>query len=173
LAIWFYGRPIFADEGQEKSQKIYNKLVAKAFERIYPLKGTPMQPAFVTLASWLDNVAFPLETWSDVQRIKWNHDQPLSFLGEEFFDFNVDHESRVSSGEKVEERIDREFWAKEDCGIEWVKGFVDAQFPWKNKDDRFDAQLKPMYEELEEAMGGRGSKTKIAWPVVLILATKK
>jgi len=70
LATWFYGRPIFANEGQEKSQEIYNKLVAKAFERIYPLKGTPMEPAFVTLASWLDNVAFPSETWSDVQGIK-------------------------------------------------------------------------------------------------------
>jgi len=30
-----------------------------------------------------------------------------------------------------------------------------------------------MYEDLEEAMGGRGSKIKIAWPMVLILATKK
>ncbi len=40
-------------------------------------------------------------------------------------------------------------------------------------DDDIGAQMEPMYEELETAMGGKGSTTKIAWPMVLFLATRR
>ena len=128
-----------------------------------------MQSTFSTMACWLDNVKFPTETWSHVERIKWNHERPLSFLNEGNFDFNVDYASCVSHREQITEHTDRGFWAKQDCGIKWVKGFIEAQFPWIDKDF---SQLEPMFEELEQAMGGKGSKTKIAWPVALLLATK-
>lgn len=173
LAAWFYGRPIFEGTGQEKSQEIYNKITAKAFERLYPIKGSPIEPASTMLASWLDNVAFPPNTWSDIERVKWNHDKDLLFFETKFLDYDVKYQSQVHAGEKVEECIDRGFWAKEDCGVDWVKGFTDAQFPWKNEDESTEKQLEPMYEALEEAMGGKGSKVTIAWPVILLLATKK
>lgn len=173
LAIWFYGKPIFAGVGQEKSQQIYNRIAAKAFSRIFPIKGTIWQQAFTVMASWLDNIGFPVEYWTNVERTKWNHDKPLSFLPEEYFDFDVKYKTAVALDEKVEEAVDRGFWAKEQCGVDWVEGFIDAQFPWKSTDDEVSAQLKPMYKELEEAMGGTGSKTTIAWPVVLLLATRK
>ncbi|KAF6221237.1 hypothetical protein HO133_002092 [Letharia lupina] len=173
LAVWFYGKPIFVGEGQERSQQIYDRIAGKAFSRIFPIKGTIWQQAFTVMASWLDNIGFPSEDWTDVERTKWNHDKPLCFLPEEYFDFEVKHENSVTADEKVEERVDRDFWAKEHCGVDWVEGFIDAQFPWKSTDDEIGAQLKPMYKELEEAMGGQGSKTKIAWPVALVLATRK
>ena len=173
VAIWFYGRPIFAGKGQEKSQAIYDRLIGKAFERVLPIKGSPMAKSFVTMASWLDVVPFSHENWSGVERIKWNNDRPMSFLDEQYSDFEVKYESAVDPADKIEERKDRDFWAKEDCGIEWVKGFINAQWPWKTTDDDIGAQMEPMYEELETAMGGKGSKTKIAWPVVLLLATRK
>ena len=174
LAIWFYGRPIFAEKGQEKSQQIYDRIAGKAFSRIFPpIKDTIWQHAFTVLASWLDSIKFPREDWVDVERTKWNHDRPLSFLPEEHYDFEVKYQNSVTPEEKVEERIDRDFWAREQCGVDWVEGFIDAQFPWKSTNDEIGAQLKPMYRDLEEAMGGRGSKTKISWPVVLLLATRK
>ena len=173
VAIWFYGRPIFAEKGQEKSQAIYDRIVGKAFERVFPLKGSPMAKSFVTITSWLDVIPFSHELWSDVERIKWNNDRPISFLDEQYFDFEVKYESAVGSADKIEERKDRDFWAKEDCGIEWVRSFINAQWPWKTTDDDIGAQMEPMYEELETAMGGKGSRTTIAWPVVLLLATRR
>ena len=110
-----------------------------------------------------------------MQRTKWNHDKPLSFLPDQYRDFDLDlrSETAVTPDEKVEKLVDRDFWAKYDCGVDWVEGYIDAQFPWKSTDDEIGAQLKPMYEELERAMGGPGSKTKIGWPVALLLATKR
>ncbi len=58
VAIWFYGRPIFADKSQKKCQAIYSRITGKAFERVLPLKGSPMARALITMASWLDNVSF-------------------------------------------------------------------------------------------------------------------
>lgn len=173
LAIWFYGKPIFAEEGQEKSQQIYNRIAGKAFSRIFPIKDTIWQHGFTVMASWLDAIGFPAKDWIDVERTKWNHDKPLTFLPEEHFDFEAKYENRVTPDEKVEEHVDRDFWCKEQCGVDWVEAYVDAQFPWKTTNDDVGAQLKPMFKELEEAMGGPGSKTKIGWPVVLLLATRK
>ena len=173
LAIWFYGKPIFVGEGQGKSQQIYDRIAGKAFSRIFPIKDTIWQHAFTVMAAWLDNIRFSPEEWTDVERTKWNHDKPLSFLPEQDYDFEIKYENAVTSDEKVEKLIDRDFWAKDNCGIDWVEGYVDAQFPWKSTDDEVGAQLKPMYKELEQAMGGEGSKTKIGWPVVLLLATRK
>ncbi|MCJ1458326.1 hypothetical protein MMC28_008697 [Mycoblastus sanguinarius] len=174
LAIWFYGRPIFAEKGQEKSQEIYDRITAKAFDRVRPIgKDTVLGRANMQLAGWLDAVSFPLEDWADVQRTKWNYDKSLSFLGVEYFDCEFEYNSNIRPDEKVEERVDRSFWVKEECGVDWAKGFIDAQLPWKATDDGIDAQLKPLYEELEAAMGGKGSKRKITWPVILMLATRK
>ena len=168
VAIRFYGRPIFADE---KSQDLSDKITSKAFERTFPLKASQMESAIKTMTSWMDVVMFPSETWTDVQRIKWNNGKPLSFRGEEHLDHEIKYKSGVGPGDMIEEQVDRDFWAKKDCGIEWVKRFIDAQYPWETTDDEIGAQLKPMYEELEAAMGGKGGTVKIAWPVVLLLTT--
>ena len=111
LAVWFYGKPIFAERGQERSQQIYNQIAGKAFSRIFPMKGTVWENSYTVMASWLDNIGYSSEDWTDVERIKWNHDNPLCFLPEEYFDFELEYKNRVSPGEKVEECIDRDFWA--------------------------------------------------------------
>lgn len=48
LAVSFYGKPIFDEPGQEKRQAIYDRITAKAIERIFPSKGTSMERAFTT-----------------------------------------------------------------------------------------------------------------------------
>lgn len=45
LAIWLYGRPIFAVDGQAKSWQTYNQITAWAFDRVRPFKGTPLERA--------------------------------------------------------------------------------------------------------------------------------
>jgi ubiquinone/menaquinone biosynthesis C-methylase UbiE len=170
VAIWAYGRPIFPND---ETQGLYDKISAKAWERVFPSKALEMENAVKTMKSWLDVVAFPPETWTDVKRIKRNNDRPLNLVSDEHFDHEIKYQSGVGPGDKVEEQVDRNFWMKEGCGIDWVKGFIDVQYPWKTTDDEISEQLKPMYEELEVSMGGKGSTVKIAWPVVLLLATKR
>ena len=97
----------------------------------------------------------------------------MNFMPEEHLGFEVDSKSAVYAHETVEERIDPEFWAKKDVGIEWVKNFVEHQWPWKEKWEGISKEVQPLFEELEAAMGGPGAKTRISWPVVLLLANKK
>ena len=81
LAVWFHGGPMFVEEGQQKSQEIYDKLTGKTYvERTLPWGGTPTERACNVLFSWTDNVAFPSDERKDVNRIKWNCDRPLCFL---------------------------------------------------------------------------------------------
>lgn len=71
LVVWEYGRPIFAKgKGQERSQDFFRRIWAKAFDLSPPINCPPFGPSYTTAASWLDNIAFPAETWKDVQRIK-------------------------------------------------------------------------------------------------------
>ena len=175
FAVWFHGGPIFVEEGQRKSQEIYDRLTGKTYvERTLPWKSTPMERACNVLASWTDNVALPSNDWEDVRRIKWNSDRPLNFFGYEYLDFEPDYESAVGLEEKVEERFDRNLWLQEGRDIAWVKGFVEAQWPWERAVSKeAGEELERMYEDLETAMGGKTGKVKIGWPVSLLLATRK
>lgn len=58
LAIWLYGRPIFAEHGQAKSWHIYDKITASASDRVRPFKGTHLERASTYCSGWLDSVAF-------------------------------------------------------------------------------------------------------------------
>ena len=175
LAVWFHGDPIFVEEGQRKSQEIYDRLTGKTcVERTLPWKSNPIERACNVLASWTDNVALPSNDWEDVRRIKWNSDRPLNFFGYEYLDFQPDYESAVGPEEKVEERFDRSLWLQEGRDIAWVKGLVEAQWPWERSVSKeAGEELERIYEEFEAAMGGRTGKVKIGWPVALLLATKK
>ena len=175
LAVWFHGGPIFVEEGQQKSQEIYDRLTGKTYvERTLPWKGTPMQRACNLLASWADNVALPSDDWKDVRRIKWNSDRPLSFFDYEYLDFQPEYQSALGPEEKVEEQFDRTLWLQEGCDIAWVKGFVEAQWPWERAVSKeAGEELQSMYEDLEATMGGKSGKVKVSWPVALLLATRK
>ncbi|MCJ1369580.1 hypothetical protein MMC20_000792 [Loxospora ochrophaea] len=171
LAIWFSGRPIFTGENHEKIQAIFNKITSKSFESARPLINESRQRACHVLSNWLDTVAFPTSDWECVKRIKWNYDQPLSFVNDSELGFEIGRESKIEPEEKLSYLIDRELWAEE-RGIEWVKGFVRHVLPWGNQ-LAVAPRLGRLYSELAEAMGGTGSTRKVTWPVVLILATKK
>ena len=173
LAIWFYGRPIFAEEGMEQIQKFYDRLLARAYDKARPFKGTSYERAWNMLIVWLDNVGFPSSEWEKVKRMKWNNDRELSFLlVEKIDDYEIDLHSEVTDREEIEEKVDRTFWVQ-DSDIQWIRGQVEMALPWARKDEKVEADLEKMFTELGEYMGPKGAKRKITWPVVLLLATKK
>ena len=49
--------------------------------------------------------------------------------------------------------------------------YIDVQVPCKR--DYMTPEIEKMYAKLKELVGGEGKMHKIAWPVSLILATKK
>ncbi|KAL8882239.1 MAG: hypothetical protein Q9198_000729 [Flavoplaca austrocitrina] len=171
LAIWFYGRPAFADPKQRESQLIINRILSKAWDRVRPMKGTGFERAKIMLCAFLDNVAFPEGEWKQVRRLKWNHDKPMMFLENDDVDFDIRWDSAVREDELEEKMIDRGFWAV-DADVGWMRGFVDYALPWENKDEE-KAQFDGLFKELERAMGGKEKKQKVTWPVALLLATKK
>jgi hypothetical protein len=70
----------------------------------------------------------------------------------------------------VEKKIDRDFWSKQGH-FTFAKRHIDAQVPPKR--DYMTLEIEKMYAKLKELMGRKGKMHKIAWPVSLILATKK
>lgn len=80
--------------------------------------------------------------------------------------------SKIGPGKKTEKRMDRALWTKNGCGVGRVREIVDARFLWNSKVMALILSWSRC-EELEAAIGGKGSETIIGWPVVLLLATRR
>lgn len=192
LAVWFYGRPLFVSadddddtdkEQNEKCQALYDRIVTTLFGRAIkgggPAQQTGWKRATDGMAGWFDNVVFSSDTWADVRRRKWNPHGRLCFYDDEACDFPVEPAVRpaVANNEETQaEVVDHDFWA-ERWDVGEVRRFVEVNLP---KFDAVagargaaDAEVEAWYEELGAAMGGPGAKRKIAWPVVLLLASRK
>lgn len=175
LAIWFYGRPTFADGEKQRCQALYDKIITKLTGAMIrgggPKSVAGWKRATDMMASWFDNVAFQADSWEDVQRFKWNTGASLVFYDKEACDFPVEPSSVVTEDEKVSEISDEDFWG-ESWDLSEVRRFIEANVPGIYTNQK-DPEVEAWYEELGSAMGGTEVKRKIAWPVVLLLATRK
>lgn len=179
MAVWFYGRPTFAD-GPEKArcQEIYGRIATKRFGGFIkgggggPEKTAGWKRATDMLASWFDNVVFPKEDWKDVERHKWNTGGKMCFYDDEACDFPVETSSVISEDEKVVESTDDSLWA-ESWNVAEVRRFLEVNLPSFHEAEDEDPEVEAWYDELEAAMGGKDTKRKIVWPVVLLLATRR
>lgn len=179
LAAWFYGRPVFSEPTvAAKCQPILNDIIDLTFEKVIkgapPAHKTTWKRSTDTLYSFLDNVAFPAETWRDVYRFKWNPHLPLSVVGPNACDYPIEPSSCIDpEREKVVEAKDPHFW-EEVWDISEVRRFVECLLPniEELKSKGVYDHVEAKYKELEEAMGGANAKKEITWPVVLILATR-
>lgn len=175
LAIWFYGRPAFADGDWGKCQALYDKIITKLTGAMIrgggPKSTAGWKRATDMMASWFDNVAFPAESWENVERYKWNTDSTLVFYDKEACDFPIETSSMVTEDEKVSNSSDEDFWA-EYWNLSEVRRFIEVNVPGIYVSDK-DPEVEAWYEELELAMGGKEAKRKISWPVALLLATNK
>lgn len=177
LAIYFYGRPIFTGDGADELNDLYERAATRLCQLQWPIKGTPDEPfqfsAIETLHSYLDNVAFPQDTWDNVTRYKWNSDVPLVFSSLNGYDFDVERVDCRASAEVTKEITDRDFWA-EDWDIDRVTAFILSLYVGirEKAGDKY-SDVESLLAELESALGGPGVSRKVSFPVVLLLATKK
>ena len=176
LAIWFYGRPIFAEpDYADKCQLILDSILDLSFAPFIkgggPQYKAGWKRATDRMASFLDDVEFQGDLWRNVERRKWNSKHAMPFYGPEACDFGIEVSSAVRVEEKAVEIEDAAFWERS-CDLAGVRRFVSVNLPSFNEGSR-DERLESKYEELEQAMGGGDAVRKITWPVVLILASKK
>ncbi|KAK6079333.1 methyltransferase type 11 domain-containing protein [Seiridium cupressi] len=178
LAVWFYGRPLFTDGNREACQAIYAKVfntkAAKMLQGNSPEFRAGWKHGIDTIASWLDNVEFPAETWKDVERRKWNTHTKIEFNDQEAMlglpievASNIDHKR-----ERIMEIRDEKFWARS-WNVGEVCNFIEALLPTNHAELDQDPEIQGRFEELSEAMGGEEARRAISWPAVLLLATKK
>lgn len=174
LAVWYYGRPIFRNTN---CQAIYDKIVNTLFGAIIkgggPDKTEQWKRTTDIMASWFDNIRFEEWEWKDVERYKWNTDGKMTFYDEEACDFAFDVSSAIGEKERVIEAADRALWA-ESWNVSEVKRFVYVNLPGFAAQGLLSSpSIGTLFNELEAAMGGRETKHAVAWPVVLLLATRK
>ncbi|KAM7216515.1 S-adenosyl-L-methionine-dependent methyltransferase [Rhypophila decipiens] len=183
LGVWFYGRPFFVDGGvDENNSKECNAAYAKVFNTKAEKMLAGSSPEFRagwkhgtdSIASRLDDVAFPPEVWKDVERRKWNSHKVMEFNDEEaMVGLKIEKRSKVDhEREKVVELRDDGFWA-ERWDVGQVCDFIAALLPTNHAERDKDPEIQELIQGLEDAMGGKGAKRAIGWPVVLLLATRR
>jgi SAM-dependent methyltransferase len=177
-ATWFYGRPAFVNNDKANAiyAKIVNRLFAPMIARFGPKERQGWLRATSLMHGWLDGVAFPADTWEHVERIKWNTSFTMDFYDLDVCGVaaEVDGTSAVTQDEKVEERVDPNFWEAYWTATD-VRRFIEVNLPkfWEGRAEVRDEELEALYVDLGEALGGKEVKAKIGWPVSLLLATKK
>ena len=176
LAIWFYGRPIFAEsEYANKCQPLLESILDLSFSKVIkeggPQHRAGWKRATDRMTSFLDDIELKSDVWRDIERRKWNSKHAMSFYGPEACDFEITPSSAIGVEEKVVEKQEPGFWERRwDLG--GVKRFVLANLPTFDEENQ-DERVETEYKKLGQAMGGEDAKRKITWPVVLILASKK
>lgn len=176
LAIWFYGRPIFAEpEFADKCQPILEAILDMSFSKIIKVLGPQAKVAWKRatdrMTSFLDDVELSGDMWRDVERRKWNPKHAMPFYGAGACNFEITPSTAVTADEKVIEKQDAGFWERK-WDLAGVKRFVQVNLPTFDESNR-DEMVESKYKELKHAMGGERAVRKITWPVVLILASKK
>lgn len=178
LAVWFYGRPTFSDPTLlAHAQPLLDKIMARNWNKVIGGRESGRKRAWGfrrcadAMASWLDFLPFAPETWTDVQRYKWNTHGTLPFFGEEACGYPIEPVSNVAEGEKVVVREDAEFW-RNDWDVAQLKEYFRVLFPgFRQAIGEGDEQIDALFAELAEAMGGE--RKQFTWPVALVLATRR
>ena len=178
LATWFYGRPTFTErELFAKGQPILDKIMVLNWTKVIRGSGPKRLSGFKRCAdgmeSWLDHVAFPTDTWTDVQRIKWNTHGTLPFFGKEACGFDIEPVSNIAEGENVTVKEDPEFWVNK-WDVAALKSYFAVLFPgFKEAIGEGDPEIDRLFAELTAVMGGDGVVRQFTWPCVLLLATRR
>lgn len=175
LAIWFYGRPIFAEaEFASECQPLLESILDLTFSKVIKGGGSQEKAAWKRatdrMTSFLDDVELTSDVWRDVERRTWNAKHAMPFYGPEVCDFEITRSSAIKEAEKVVEKQEAGFWERR-WNPAGVKRFVLANMPTFDADQQ-DERVESKYQELAQAMGGETAIRSITWPVVLILASK-
>ena len=177
LATWFYGRPTFTDphlfsQGQPLLDDIMVRLWSKVIQGSGPKRLWGFRRCADAMASWLDYVSFPADTWGDVQRIKYNTHATLPFFGKEACGFDIEPVSNVADGENVVVHNDPNFWMNR-WDLDRLKDYFEVLFPgFKEAKGDGDVEIDDLYSQLEKLMGGDKVVRDFTWPCSLLVATR-
>ncbi|KAI4126441.1 MAG: hypothetical protein LQ338_003750 [Usnochroma carphineum] len=178
LAVWFYGRPTFSDaELFPKGQPILDKIMVLNWTKVIrgskPRRAWGFKRCADAMESWLDFLPFDADTWTDVERYKWNTHGTLAFFGEEACGHEIQPVSNVAEGEKVEVKADPDFW-KNNWDIAALKEYFRVLFPgFREAIGEGDEEIDNLFLELAHVMGGEGVTRQFTWPCALVLATRR
>ena len=180
LAAWFYGRPTFSDQKLfQDAQPILDEIMERNWYKVIggkesgPKRAWGFKRCADAMESWLDFLPFDTDTWTDVQRYKWNTHGTLPFFGKKACGYEIQPVSNVKDGEKVVVQEDHAFW-KNEWDVGQVKEYFRVLFPdFREAIGEGDAQIDALFGKLGEAMGGEGKVTQFTWPCALVLATRR
>ena len=180
LAAWFYGRPTFSDHKLfQDAQPILDEIMERNWYKVIggkesgPKRAWGFKRCADAMESWLDFLPFDTDTWSDVQRYKWNTHGTLPFFGEKACGYEIQPVSNVKHGEKVVVQKDHDFW-KNEWDVGQVKEYFRVLFPgFREAIGEGDAEIDELFQKLGEAMGGEGKPRQFTWPCALVLATRR
>ena len=180
FACWFYGRPTFTEDPyREECQRLLDTIMVLSWKGVIRGSGQKrmkgLERAAVQMASWLDCLHFPAETWTSVKRLKWNTRYgTLQFFGEEACGFPIRPCSNVGEGEEIHVRSeDPNFWRTVwDVGS--IKEYFRVLFPdFEDSSNSGRMEIHDLFTDLAKAMGGSKQTRQLTWPCVLVLASKK
>ncbi|KAG9959723.1 hypothetical protein KCU61_g7180, partial [Aureobasidium melanogenum] len=178
LAVWFYGRPhIMSTDGFSVDQACSNAYLALAAYMFRPIIS-PQPERWSRPAShihnWFDDLVFPATSWNNVQRHKWNPDLEMFYCGLDVGGLEVTRaDSVVGPHEEVTSEIDRSLWS-EAWTAEDAKRFLLVNMPsLESKKYASDQEFQRLFGQMEKAFGGSDVARQVAWPVILMSATKR
>jgi trans-aconitate 3-methyltransferase len=166
LAIWYYnGRPFFADNlaAGEIFDEIMERWAKDAKE-----PGSESEKSLFVSNTELDCVPLPEGLFeSGARRIKINaHGRPDAFALVRSKVW-MKHESRVGQHDVFENREIPGSWETM-ADVEWLQGYVQSLQPTISTESCAD-----LWRQMGLVLGGEKQTTRIVWPTVLLLATKK
>ncbi|KAL4874340.1 S-adenosyl-L-methionine-dependent methyltransferase [Aspergillus karnatakaensis] len=169
LCIVHYGPIWILDNvaAQTAWEGLFSDVVRKLFSR----PGESMEVyrrSTRVMATGFDNVVFPASDWREgVKRIFTNTGGDRKKLG--FARECEEEEDAVGVAEGQDQRVfveDDEDWIVRDCDLTWLQSTFTSYVPGKKVEDDL-----ARWEEMERALGGK--TVTVAWPSVVILATKR
>lgn len=166
LAVVYYNRPYITNN--EAASEVWEKLWNTWVEELKKSKVAAVQKAFKNHPA-LENIAFPKEDWELGTKRIWINTRgngEVFKLGKAHW--MEEYDSLATGALDTDERIyveDHEGWMDE-RDSQWLRGVVTNFVPLMAQYDVGD-----LWEELDGVIGD--GKVKVAWPALMLLATKK
>jgi SAM-dependent methyltransferase len=166
LAIWYYnGRPFFDDN--VAAGEIFDEIMERwATEAKKP--GSESEKSLLVSNTELDCVPLPEELFeTGARRIKINalgRSDAIALVPSKRW---MKLESRVGQHDVFENHETRGSWETA-ADVNWLQGYVQSLQPTISTESCAD-----LWKQMEVALGGETQTTRIVWPTVLLLATKR
>lgn len=122
------------------------------------------------MASWLDYVSFPADTWADIQRVKYNTHDTLPFFRKEACGVDIEPVSNVAEGENVNVHNDPKFWMNR-WDLNRLRYYFKVLFSrFKEANGDGEAEIDHLFGQLGKLMGGQRAVHELTWPCSLLVS---